>query len=525
MDKQELNRSRRLRTKELLSAASAGLYEREEAVKLAFLAAAAGESVFMLGPPGVAKSLVARRLKHCFKGAKSFEYLMGRFSTPEEVFGPISISKLKNEDKYERLVDSYLPGADVAFLDEIWKASPPIQNSLLTAINEKIYRNGEREIKMPLKALIAASNELPPDGQGLEALWDRFLVRLYVDNISSEHEFRSMVTDAFDAYSGTVPEKLMVDGAEWTSWREEIKMVSVPSAVLDVVEGIRKLIAARNGKRDDSDEEAPESIYVSDRRWKKIIGLLRACAWLDGRDAVDIADCLLIRHCIWSRDEEREECRSIVETVVRDLSYSGQYPIREVREAVCAFDQEIKTAIYSEAEEFKPVFSNGYYCLATTKDIDTPQYGNLKGYSIPENEYNELNETETKPINLFDSRSRRLQIQARKGRDGFIEVDYSGTTYELAMEGRFIKQKVRSGAIKSADRIRWDKQRNELSHEIENILAAVGKHRDSVSEVVKEHCFIVPADSHLAFDNLNSMSSELRKLEIDLDRIGKEYAS
>ena len=309
------------RFKLLLQEMNRGIYEKNTEISLSLLAALAGESVILLGPPGVAKSMVARQLKTAFRDAHSFEYLMSRFSTPDEIFGPVSIQKLKSSDTYERAVDGYLPTADVVFLDEIWKAGPAIQNTLLTVINEKLFRNGNREMHLPLKLLVAASNELPAKGEGLEALWDRFVIRIESRPIKKDSNFRAMLLDSHADFSGSTGglghadfannadfSELKITGEEYAEWSENINKIGVKEEVLDVISVIRKSLRAVN-----VDEAAERrNIYVSDRRWKNIARLLRTSAFMQDREEVDCCDLLPIYHCLWQEPEERDAIRTIV---------------------------------------------------------------------------------------------------------------------------------------------------------------------------------------------------------------------
>lgn len=315
------------RFKLLLQEMNRGIYEKETEISLSLLAALAGESIILLGPPGVAKSMVARQLKTAFREAQSFEYLMSRFSTPDEIFGPVSIQKLKTSDTYERAVEGYLPTADVVFLDEIWKAGPAIQNTLLTVINEKIFRNGNREMHLPLKLLVAASNELPAKGEGLEALWDRFVIRIESRPIKLEKNFRAMLLEvkseeqrasevkseergAFEVKSEErrVNNSNAITAEEYAEWTERIDKIGVKIEVLDAISVIRKSLRAVN-----VDEAAERrNIYVSDRRWKNIVRLLRTSAFMQDREEVDICDLLPIYHCLWQEPEERDAIRNIV---------------------------------------------------------------------------------------------------------------------------------------------------------------------------------------------------------------------
>ncbi|WP_434502866.1 AAA family ATPase [Prevotella sp.] len=295
------------RMQSLINEMNKNIYEKDSEISLSLLAAIAGESIILLGPPGVAKSMVARRLKSAFRNARSFEYLMSRFSTPDEIFGPVSISQLKNHDIYERSTDGYLPSCDVVFLDEIWKAGPAIQNSLLTVINEKLFRNGRNEIKLPLKLLVAASNELPARGEGLEALWDRFIIRIESCAIREEANFTLMMMGGDDDEDFTDNE-IKISNDEYAQWSKDIEQVDINIQAMDCIKDIRK--ALRTVEVDGAEER--RDIYISDRRWKKIARLVRTSAFMHDRKSVVTCDLLPMYHCLWQEPDERDAVRRIV---------------------------------------------------------------------------------------------------------------------------------------------------------------------------------------------------------------------
>ena len=419
----------------LINHLCSGLHEREEVVKLSLLAAIAGESIFLLGPPGVGKSLIARRLKNAFADGKSFEYLMTKFSTPDEVFGPVSIKKLKDEDRFERKTDNYLPGAQVVFLDEIWKSSSAIQNALLTVVNEKVYRNGEQEVKVAMNALITASNELPPNAEGFGPLWDRLLIRYELDNIKDAQRFFDMITSTEDVYEDPVPSEHKLNLATLKEWQMLIPQVEVPVEVLHSLQMIRKRIDQWNAANDG------EALLIHDRRWKKIIHLLRTSAFLNGRSRVDLMDAFLMLHCLWNQPHQQLKLREIIASTIRDHGYSIALPMADLQREVKSFEQEVKaeTTVVrkSTVKGLKPV-QDEYYEL---KKIDSQ----FEGKYIKVNHFNKLSKSEVEVVNFYDDNFSLVnRLNAKKSADEFaITVTYNSQETSYPLETQEIEKEER----------------------------------------------------------------------------------
>ncbi|HDM8173563.1 TPA: DUF3763 domain-containing protein [Vibrio harveyi] len=330
------------RINKLAKALTDGVYEREHTIKLCLLAALAGESVFLLGPPGIAKSLIAKRLIQAFDNSSYFEYLMTRFSTPEEVFGPLSIQELKDNGRYVRLTQGYLPTAQVVFLDEIWKAGPAILNTLLTVVNEKTFKNGSDIERVPMRLLVSASNELPDEDSGLDALYDRMLVRVFVNRIQDKQNFKSMLTVG-TSQEAQVPEGLAITDEEYHRWQQQLDKLTLTDNAFEKLFQLKMMLETK--VESEFSDASLTDMYVSDRRWKKAVKLLKASAFFNGRDEINPLDLLLLQDCLWNSPESRDVVRGVIQEFALKHAFDQQEAEQEIeycRESLVDVQHELE---------------------------------------------------------------------------------------------------------------------------------------------------------------------------------------
>ena len=289
-----------------------GLVGKEKVMKLGLLSILSGENMILVGPPGTAKSEISRRLREILADSGSetyFEYLFTKFTTPEEIFGPLSIKQLQN-DKFERNTEGYMPSSRIVFLDEIFKANSSILNTLLTILNERVFHNGLKREKTPLISLIGASNELPFENDELTALYDRFLIRAVVGYVSDDEI--EMLLDIKET-DMEIPAEIKFTESDLNEIRNESEKVRVTFGIKKTIMQIRqdynKIFAEDNHE------------IISDRKLVKMVKLLKISAYLNGRNKVDFSDVMLLTNCLWNNPENIEKVTKLVlEAVKRNVA-------------------------------------------------------------------------------------------------------------------------------------------------------------------------------------------------------------
>ncbi|KIN88836.1 AAA family ATPase [Thauera sp. SWB20] len=310
----------------LLAVLEAGLVERRQVLRASLLAALAGEHSLLIGPPGTAKSALARRIHLAFRDARYFERLLTRFTVPEELFGPLSIRALE-EDRYERHVAGFLPDAAVAFIDEVFKANSAILNALLTLLNEREFDNGAGRLRCPLISVVGATNQVPED-EVAEAFFDRFLLRLTVAPVSAEG-FRWLLGEDRPGAPEVLapPSGLQLDEADRAALAQAAAACALPAAVLDRLGELRAWLAGRG-------------VYVSDRRWVKLAHLLRVAAASEGRAAASEWDLGLAPCCVAADEPTR---LAVADWLAARLGIREVWSPPRITRVVEAFEAQLAT--------------------------------------------------------------------------------------------------------------------------------------------------------------------------------------
>lgn len=272
---------------------------KDEIIDLLGISLVAKENAFLLGPPGTAKSAIIRLLSTCIKDGNNFEYLLTRFTEPNEIFGPFDIRKLK-EGELVSNTEGMMPEASMVFLDEIFNANSAILNSLLTALNERIFRRGRETKKLPALMFVGASNLLPED-EALNALLDRFLIRIQCDYVDTDL-LEQVLLAGWELEHKIELEKPQISPVEIIELQLLAKKVNLSNVRKEYVNLIHNL---RN-----------TGIKVSDRRAVKIQNLIAASAVMSGREEAIISDFWVLKYT-WDREEQIELLAGIVDAIIQ----------------------------------------------------------------------------------------------------------------------------------------------------------------------------------------------------------------
>jgi MoxR-like ATPase len=309
MDPKPIEAAQKLRA--AIIEATSGLIDRAHLAELIVLAAVAEEHLLVIGPPGTAKSAVVRRVARSL-GGEYFEYLLGRFTEPSELFGPVNLTKLR-EGLVETDTAGMLPEADIAFLDEVFLGSTAILNTLLGILNERQFRRGHTRIRCPLRVCVGAANGLPDD-EGLAAFADRFLLHVFVESVP-DSRLEDLLAGGWAA--SNQPVSARADLASLDLLNQRVSSVDVTSVQRDIAQAVRQLRQA--------------GIALSDRRIVKAQRLIAAATVLAGREQANRADLWPLLYAIPTQAGQQSAREAL-----RDLLADAQHPLLQAVVEVAA---------------------------------------------------------------------------------------------------------------------------------------------------------------------------------------------
>ncbi len=275
---------------------------KDETIRLLLIATVAGEHAVLIGPPGTAKSALIRMFAKLIQ-ARYFEYLLTRFTEPNEIFGPVDIAAFR-EGRYQRRIEGMLPEAEIVFLDEVFKSNSAMLNALLTLLNERRYTSGGTVLKTPLLSCFGASNEVPGD-ENLTAIFDRFLLRIRSDNLDAYH-FQDLLQ------RGIQHEVMGMTDAQVQPVCSASEIAATHRAFAQRMRFSEEFFSAYKGL---IFQIRAEGITVSDRRVVKLLKLFAASAFLDGRPSPDPSDFFVLKH-IWNNEDQAAILEQIITPVL-----------------------------------------------------------------------------------------------------------------------------------------------------------------------------------------------------------------
>lgn len=291
------------RMRSLARALESQFLGKQETIRLMVISVLAGEHIALIGPPGTAKSALVRTFSKLISSVY-FEYLLTRFTEPNELFGPVDMPAFR-QGTYRRRTEGMMPEAEVVFLDEIFKSNSAILNALLTVLNERKFNNGGTVVDVPLISVFGASNEVPSD-ESLQAIFDRFLLRVRSEHLDAYH-FQELVQRGvaleLERLGARPPQEPFVTTQELRAIQPEIaRRMQVSDELMATYKSLVFQIRA-------------EGVSLSDRRVVKLLKLMAASAYFDGRPAADTSDLFVLKH-VWNTLEQADILDGIVAPVL-----------------------------------------------------------------------------------------------------------------------------------------------------------------------------------------------------------------